>query len=174
MRSVNCSFIMVPPGKNFKLETIYVATDFSEVSIQALQIANSLRESAQAELVIQHIFQIPSGYHKSGKSREEFAEIIKENAERSMSGISKKLHLDNYRFEPTLSDGSKMALQIVNFAQGSNANLIVMGSRGKTATASFMLGSVTEKTSHYVDTVAMLVVRRKGENVDFLDAIING
>lgn len=174
MRSVNCSFIMVPPVEDFKLETIYVATDFSEESILALETANTLKESAQAKLVIHHIYQIPSGYHKSGKNQEEFAEIMQKNAEQSMSKISKKLHLDNYRFEASLSDGSKMGLQVVNFAQGSSANLIVMGSKGKTATASMMLGSVTEKTAYYAEAVAMLVVRRKGENMDFLDAIING
>lgn len=173
LRSVNCSFIMVPPGKNFKLETIYVATDFSEESIQALQTANALQESVQGELVIHHIYQIPSGYHKSGKSREEFAQIMQKNAEQSMSRISKKLKLENFRFEATLTDESKMGLQVVNFALASKANLIVMGSKGKTATASLLLGSVTEKTAHYADNVAMLVVRRKGENIDFLDAIID-
>ena len=173
MRSVNCSFIMLPPIKEFKLETIYVATDFSEVSILAIQIANSLRQNTQKELVIHHLYQVPSGYHSSGKSREEFAEILRKNAESSMSRIGKKLNLNNYRFEPTLSDGSKTGLQVVNFAQGSDANLIVMGSKGKTATASIMLGSVVEKTAHYADAIAMLVVRKKGDNIDFLDAIIN-
>ena len=51
------------------------------------------------------------------------------------------------------------------------ADLLVLGSRGRTNSAAVLLGSVTEKMIRTTD-VPIVAVKKKGANLSFLDALL--
>ena len=46
-----------------------------------------------------------------------------------------------------------------------------MGSKGRTASASILLGSVAEKLVQANNEIPMLILKKKGENMGFFEAL---
>ena len=49
--------------------------------------------------------------------------------------------------------------------------MLLVGSQGRTAAASLLLGSVSEKMLHYENHIPLLVVKEKGGNLGFFEAL---
>ncbi|MGK7396215.1 MAG: universal stress protein [Candidatus Cyclobacteriaceae bacterium M3_2C_046] len=72
---------LIPDQVPEKLNRILIPMDFSGHSKMALEEAIGLKtKNPWVEIRGLHIYTVPSGYHKTGKSYEEFAEIMKQNA----------------------------------------------------------------------------------------------
>jgi len=93
-----------------------------------------------------HIYQIPKGYSKTGKSYTEFSQIMKENARKDAQQLFKKYNLDEGIFEMRyqLSEDADIDDELFDFAQEKDVDLLITGSRGRTVAASLLLGSVAE------------------------------
>jgi len=59
---------------------IMVPTDFSDHTEMIYEFSERICKDLHAELIPVHIYQVPHGYSKTGKTFEEFSEIMKENA----------------------------------------------------------------------------------------------
>lgn len=168
----HASVMIIPEGAESKLSKIVIPLDFSRHSKLAMEAAISLRKASGAEINALNAYYVPSGYHKAGKTKEEFAEIMKNHAESDFSQFMKKNKFkENIPCHFVLDEGSP-ADKIYGYAEESKADLIVMGSKGRTGLASILLGSVTEKVINYQSHIPLAVIKDKDENMGFLQALL--
>lgn len=170
-RNLPCNFLIVPEGYEPQLENIAVATDFSNHATLAMQKAIEIgMVNEKTKIIGHHSYSVPMGYSKSGKSFEEFAQIMKMNAEKAMDEWSKKFQ---HRIEPVLTFNKDDSLdnQILGIVEENNIDLIVIGSKGQTKASLALLGSTTMKLLKANDQIPLLIVKIAGENLNFLDAL---
>ncbi len=174
------TLLIVPKGSTEKIEAgnkirrILVPTDFSEYSILAIERAVDIAKNYEGtEIVVQHVYSVPSGYHYSGKSRDEFGQIMKKNAEKQFKKFILKCNCKdiNIREVYTLDDNENIVEDIHNFAKEIEATGIIFGSKGMTATTSYFLGSTAEKLIKIDTDFPLMVVRRAGDYKGIMDLI---
>lgn len=175
-----CHVLTVPIGSSShlkrtnKVKKFLVPIDFSDYSKQALEravlIASRIKDPV--EIICQNVYTVPSGYHYSGKSRDEFAELMKTYAIDNFSEFIKDLDTKGVKLVPIFSDdiNEDKTSDIRDLAKKENVDGIIMGSRGKTA-AALLLGSVAEKLIRNEKYFPILVVRKKGDFEGFIDRI---
>ncbi|MEQ8549985.1 MAG: universal stress protein [Cyclobacteriaceae bacterium] len=170
----DASVLLIPKVKLKKTETIYVALDHSEVSIMAIKIAIDLAKKIGAKIICHHVYRVPSGYHTSGKSYEEFAEIMRKNAEEQTQEMLKDMAVGDAKlnFEYSLDKDDDPAKVIASFSKDLQPDIVFIGSKGRTAAASLLLGSVAEKCLDYITQTPVYVVKKEGDNLDFIDMIL--
>ena len=170
----HCSFLLVPYNSYSGLKRIMVPLDFSDSSKMALEQAIHISEVSGASVICQHCFKVPSGYHTTGKSYAEFAEIMRSNATKDFHRFLKVAGFDKNQFpciySLTNSEGS--AKVIHDTAIKEEMDLIVMGSKGRTGLASILLGSVAMKSVKLDLEIELLVVKDKKDNMGFLEALL--
>lgn len=173
----HCSVVFVSETLPQKLKKIVVPIDFSEDAKLALGVAKMLtNQNDNAEVMCLHIYNVPVGYHASGKSYEEFAAIMKENAKKDYQkfiGSVKEFDTNNIIDYYVLNEGSKdIDEEIYHFALDKNADAIIIGSRGKTSAAHLLLGSTAEKLLHFNYHIPVFMIKDKRKNIGFLEALL--
>jgi len=166
---ISNSFIKALDSKSKKLKMM-VSVDFNEGSIDAANTAKIISHANDAKIVFNHVYHVPSGYHYSGKSFNDFAKIMKKNAEEKMDKLLKKCKIDSAISKQvyTLDTKNNIAKKIVEAAEKEKALLIVVGSKGRTQFASIFLGSTAEKLARYANQ-NVLIVKDKKHNMNLLD-----
>jgi nucleotide-binding universal stress UspA family protein len=175
LRAANRSVLMVPGLLPKKMDKILVPVDFSDHSRRALMQALTVQDNSEIplEVVCQHVYDLPSGWHTTGKSEEEFAAIMRRHAEDNFQKFLKKLPEANrdLRCEFVQDDNHDPVKEIYDQAIREQADLIVVGSKGKTAAAAALMGSVAERLAEYNTNIPLLIVKDKNENIGFLQAL---
>lgn len=167
------SLMMVPEDFIFKLDKIVVSVDFSKHSTLAVEEALAITEGTNLKLTLVNVFRVPSGYHKTGKSYDEFATIMKGHAKTDFNEFIKRNNFpEDLVCHFVLDDDDSPADKIFEFATNENADMILMGSKGRTGLASLLLGSVAEKVVIYDSDIPLMIVKEKGENMGFLKALL--
>ncbi|MCB0504569.1 MAG: universal stress protein [Cyclobacteriaceae bacterium] len=179
-RRAQCHVLTVPIGgsehlkRTNKYKKLLVPIDFSEHSKQALERAILMASRIQdpVEIICQNVFTVPSGYHYSGKTREEFAELMKKHAMDTYKQFISKIDTKGIEIKPVFSDDldEDKTTDIRGLAKKEKVDGIIIGSRGKT-TAALILGSVAEKLVRVENKFPLLIVRKKGDSEGFLDRI---
>lgn len=125
--------------------TILLAVDGSEQSDKAVELAARLAAGTRDEVVVTHVVELlPT---KVGATELELREDAQELVERyakelAAAGVTATTDLGR-----ALS--GHVARRLVDAAAEHRAELIVMGSRGRTELGSFLLGSVAHKVLHF-------------------------
>mgnify|MGYP006179738503 CR=1 FL=1 len=107
----------------------------------------------------------------TGKSFEEFADIMKENAQKDFKKYVSKHNHPNLSCEILVDDERNPGEQIIDYAQKIGGDMLLLGSRGRTSSAAVILGSTAEKLIHSNKVLPMLIFKRKGETMGFFDAL---
>lgn len=166
-RRAACALMIIPKGHHMSLNKILVPSDFSDYSRLALEktIEISGNLETKPEIVIQNVYQVPSGYHYTGKSYEEFAEVMKENAVKDYTAFTDGMDLSdlNLKTTYTLDKDDDVIGCISQEAKSNNADLIVIGAKGRTSATALFIGSKAEKLIPINSDIALLVVRPKGK-----------
>jgi nucleotide-binding universal stress UspA family protein len=172
VRKLPCSVFVVPPGVEPHVERILVPVDFSDHSREALDVACAIAQSMPgASVTVQHVYEVPLGWSKSGHSYEEFAAIMKGHAERHWNEHLPTVSTRGVPWTVRFDLSERVPKTILDVADEIDANLVIMGSHGRTRPAALLLG-------HVADTVCaqtarpVLCVKRKGEVVNLLHAIL--
>lgn len=170
----HCSLFMVPEFSVPKISKIMVPVDFSKKSAMALAVGMDIRGVFGAELVIQNTYRVPVGYHASGKTYEEFANIMKGHAEENAKAFLSKNGVSPAQVQLTFSldDENEPADKIYQKAQALKADLVVIASRGRTGIASVLLGSVADKMCQNDTDIPLLIIKDKNENMGVLEALL--
>jgi nucleotide-binding universal stress UspA family protein len=132
-----------------KIQSILVATDFSEGADEALAYAADLAASFEAEVVLLHAYnvQIPmaSPVMSGGYVLPDgFFEEISKQARLRTEEKARKLEAAGLRVIPVVLD-EPAAIAIVDEARRRNVDMIVMGTRGLTGLKHVALGSIADK-----------------------------
>jgi len=141
---------------------IVVGTDGSETATEAVRQAIELAQASEARLDIVAAFE-PVG---SSRLREEKGELPgdvqygagpREDVNVTLDGAIGKAKQQGVEAEPYPREGDP-ADAILDVAEETNADLIVVGNKGMTGAKRFLLGSVPNKVSHHAPC-AVLIVR---------------
>jgi len=172
-RKSPCSLLFVPEGSKAWFTNILVPVDFSNNSLDAMEAAVAIGSAASDihELYCLHVYNVPLGYYKTGKSYEQFAEIMKGHAEKNYQQFIKKVDLKDLTAVPVFKLEKKESKGIEEVIQGQGISLLVLGARGRRAGAGVLLGSVTEALIQST-TVPLMAVKKKGTGMNFLDALL--
>jgi nucleotide-binding universal stress UspA family protein len=136
-------------------KNIILAFDGSDHSYQALSYAKNMAETYRATLWLVHVFAHTSdllGYDDFEKlyaRRKCAGQIVLDKAK-------ERLGESTVEVREELLEGPE-ADAILNFARNSQADIIVMGTRGMGALKGLLLGSVSRKVLHYSACPVMVV-----------------
>ncbi len=146
IRSVNCPVLLVRNRAADKYEKIMIATDFSPSSRFALGAAVSLAPSARFQLV--HAYDVPfGGLIDSPETREilERENIARLNAfaEEEMVAISERVSPRPQFANPCTIRGAVLQA-LSTHAASMKADMLAVGTHGRTGIGRMILGSVAE------------------------------
>lgn len=132
-------------GKKEKLiSRILVPTDFSECSTEALEYAMSLAKPFQADLILTHVIEPFPGAAVNGIAFINFEERLIPEARALLDKFSQRPLEEELSVETHLTRGIP-SREISTLAEREGADLIVMGTHGRTGINHLMAGSVAEK-----------------------------
>ena len=173
-RVAHCSILFVPENANPQMSSILIPIDFSRNSSMALDTALEIKKANDAKIMLQNAFHVPWGYHTTGKTFEEFAEVMKEHATNDAKKYLKKheLELENFELVLSLDKDDNPAECAYEEAIKNHADLIIMSSKGRSGLAHILLGSVAEKMMKLDANIPLMVVKNKKENMGFFEALM--
>jgi universal stress protein A len=125
------------------------ATDYSKASARALEEAVALARQNHAELLVLHVID-PVAPYVAGEDiggaelYMKLEETTKQEAETSMKNLLEKLRKLKVNAKSLLLRGSAHD-QIVKAAKSRRANLVVIGTHGRTGLSKLLMGSVANK-----------------------------
>lgn len=144
--------------KEFK--NILFATDFSESSDYAFQYANALARKFGARLMIIHVINEPvdlRGFYVPHISFEKLEEEIEEGAKKMMDKFCRSHIRDFENYETFIVPGIPYD-EIIKKAEEQSADLIVLGTHGRTGLDHVLFGSTAEKVVRK-STVPVMTIR---------------
>ena len=147
------------------IKKILVPADGSKTSLKAAAYAVDLARQLQASLIALSVIdrRLFMGHtvvsSKNSRQITEPAEdFLREIAENYLGEIRKLCKKSEVTFKPLIKMGYPVE-EIVREAKRSKADLIVMGSRGRSALSATVLGSVSYGVIHHDKSVPVLIVR---------------
>lgn len=170
INAAETSLLLIPEPAQVKISNIVIGINFSEESQQGLDAAVNIARHSGAEIHCVNIYHVPSGYHTSGKSYEEYADIMKQNAIKDSETFMKKYSYDiPLNFEFLLDDDRDPADKLYEYAKNTQADLICLGSKGMDSFAGLFFNTTTEKIVEFSNHIPMLIIKEKGKSRNLID-----
>ena len=148
------------------ISRILVPIDGSKVSHKAAKYAVELAKQTGASLtllsVIDNRFVVGTSVSASASPthiKEAVEDYLKQSAQSSTDEIAKVCERNRIQYKAAIRKGHPVE-EIVSEAVKTKADLIVMGSHGKSALKAAVLGSVTYGVIHKDSKIPVLIVRR--------------
>lgn len=143
-------------------QKILVPLDGSELAKKALDEAEKLAKCSGAEIIL---FQVVPFMPIYGSPELVTPLIVdekqKESADRYLINVAEELKKQEFKVTTMVRTGQQVALEIIDFAKESGADLIVMCTHGRSGITRWMLGSVALKVLSRAET-PVLLIRSKG------------
>jgi nucleotide-binding universal stress UspA family protein len=138
-------------------------TDFSRGSAAALRRAVALAKACRAPLVLVHVMTPPSPFVGEDSAPSSYAELLavaRRSAKRRLAALLARTRREGVRARSVFAEGLP-ADEILRAARRARADLIVMGTHGRTGLSHFFMGSVAERVVRE-SRCAVLTVRAHG------------
>jgi nucleotide-binding universal stress UspA family protein len=142
-----------------EIRRILCATDFSPASTRVYQYAVDLASRLQAEIMLIHAYQIPAYTLPDGvvEVPVEVETGIRDRLTKQLSDFASSIDTKGVRIEAKLFDGVPY-VEITRAARDLNADLVIIGTHGRTGLAHLLLGSVAERVVR-TSEVPVLTIR---------------
>jgi universal stress protein A len=132
-----------------RIRRILHATDYSKASARALDEAVNLAKQNNAELWVVHVIEPVTPYvtaedYGSAELYMRLEDATKKDAQSSMDKLTQKLRRLKVNVKSLLLKGSTSD-QIVRAAKNRKADMIVIGTHGRTGLSKLFMGSVAGK-----------------------------
>jgi len=137
-------FLVKRGGMMATIKKILVPTDFSDYSDQAMQYATMLARAFKARILLIHVIESLTYTVTDTLLVTDHFVALKTIAEPLLENARKKIQKKGLRVETNLLTGVPYR-EILNKASRSGADMIVMGTHGRTGVEHLLLGSVAEK-----------------------------
>ncbi len=148
------------------ISRILVPIDGSKVSHKAAKYAVELAKQTGASLRLLSVFDIRFIFNQEVSAsaspthlRESIEDYLKQAAQSSIDEMTKMCRQSRIPYKAAIRKGHPVE-EIVSEAVKTKADLIVMGSHGKSALKATVLGSVTYGVIHKDVKIPVLIVRR--------------
>ena len=160
-----CPVLSVHPGDTVpegEVQTILIPTDFSEDSDRAVDAVQRVLPSGgrNAELVLVHVYHLPFEYTAYGTvptSLSSFGEVV-ESAQNELEQRAKKLRDAGLNARIRAVEGYPPDA-IVAEAKACGAQLIAMGTHGRTGLSHLLLGSTAQRVVQHATCPVLTVPR---------------
>jgi nucleotide-binding universal stress UspA family protein len=132
-------------SEDISIKKILVPLDGSDPSFRAARYALKIAKMANADVICVHaILNLPySGYATAGLATPEYVEELKKTAENWYDEVRRTAEKAGVRVHgDTIFDVVSATDSIINYAEKNNADLIIMGTKGRTGLKKYLLGSV--------------------------------
>lgn len=130
------------------IQRILFATDFSAASEAAFERALDLAKDNGAQLLVTHAYEPPSRLSLDGyvlpQVYDEFETALKDEAEKQLSPLVSRAGKAGVKARALLVKGIPFRA-IARAAKANDADLVVMGTHGRTGVARLFLGSVAAR-----------------------------
>jgi nucleotide-binding universal stress UspA family protein len=173
-RSLACRLAMVAPaavwlapqGAPCRITKVLAPIDFSQHSAEALSMATRIAQRrGLSDCLALHVFFDPSTIRYDehldevrGREQQKFAEFL---APIPTHGVT---------VHPLFDESSNVAHAILRVARQRSVDLLVMNTRGRSQSASILLGSATQQTIKECET-PILVVKNHGAHLTVFQAL---
>jgi len=145
--------LVVPKGTIVGWKTIVLATDGSKYSAAATERAISFAKSYGGELKVISVVDVPTEFYAEAPAA---VEDLVRKAKGFVADVKSKAEAAGVKAETYV--GEAEAYQAVNnLAQEQKADIIVLGSHGRTGLRRLLMGSVTEKVIGYAPCPVLVV-----------------
>ncbi len=148
------------------ISKILLPTDGSKTAQKAARYAASLAKKLKASVIILNVIDKDAIIGQTIPARktarhivEPIEDYLKEAAEGFVGSVKKIFQENGVKFDTMLVEGHPVE-KIMKTAQQTKADLIVMGSHGRSALAAAILGSVAYGVIHKESKIPVLIVRR--------------
>jgi nucleotide-binding universal stress UspA family protein len=160
-----CSVWKVPGGSPAAVTRILVPVDFSEPAGDALRVGASLAKLTGAECLALHVY-----FNATRVSFEEYDDIRRGQEQEEFEKFVAPLDLSDISVTPLFEESANPAHTIAEVATARGCDLLVMATRGRSRSASILLGSVTEDV--LIETkMPLLVVKHQGAQLSAIQAL---
>ena len=155
-----CKVLVVPRAARVEFKNILVATDGSKHSDVAVSEAIGIAKRCGSKLTV--ISVVPSesisplDIVRSDMQHKLVAEEDRLTAERNINKVKELAEKEGVQADTLIFAGRPYEV-IVNTAKEKNADLIVVGSHGRTGLSRLMMGSVTERVIGHADCAVLVV-----------------
>ena len=174
-RRAACNLFIIPEDSELNINLLHVPCDFSPHSKIAMEEAIRIarHHGNETKIIIQNVYTVPGGYHYSGKTYEEFAEVMKANAQKDYKRFIKEIDTEGVNIEVvySLDTNDNPVTDIMDFANYHRPGAIIIGVKGRTSTTALFIGSRAEHLIQQNSQIPMMVVRPKGKNAGILDLL---
>ena len=145
--------LVVPNGTTVGWKTIVLATDGSKYSAAAAERAIAFAESYGGELKVLSVVDVPSEFYAEAPQAVE--DLVKK-AKGFVADVKKLADAAGVLTETFV--GEAEAYQAINnLAQEQKADMIILGSHGRTGLRRLLMGSVTEKVIGFAPCPVLVV-----------------
>ncbi|MBI4687544.1 MAG: universal stress protein [Nitrospirae bacterium] len=152
--------LVVPRNAQVGWKNILVATDGSEYGNRAVNQAMEIAKTFGSALNIAHVINImPEFQEQAIASIPSMVEAIAEQVKGELEKIKTKAGAEGINTETFVREGEPY-MAIVGLAKELNADVIVIGSHGRTGISRLLMGSVAERVIGHAEC-AVLVVKSK-------------
>jgi nucleotide-binding universal stress UspA family protein len=164
---VPCSLWLVPEGSPARITRVLGAVDFSEPSAQAVSTATLVASRAGlAECAALHVF------FDEALAMYEDTRPADRVDEAGFSRFLSPLDLHGVRVNKIFAESPSVSGASLRRVQEDGIDLIVVGTRGQSASAAILLGSESEQMI-MESPVPVLVVKARGERIGLLQALLD-
>jgi len=158
VRLNNCSTLFLPEKAKPTFEKIVVPLDFSPYADKTIQLAQKLATIARSEVYPVHALKMGIQYFPFIQNSGE----IKSTLEKEARSNFKKYQV-KYPFLKELvilgNQEEKISVQLYRFVVDVEADLIIIGQKGRTSDSELLIGSVAEKLISSEKDYPILVVK---------------
>ncbi|MCE9530343.1 MAG: universal stress protein [Planctomycetes bacterium] len=123
------------------IHTILHPTDFSPCAMNAFHLASRLARDSEAHLIVLHVMAPPYVAFAEG-AIPSHAEFLKYEVQEQLETLQQSA--DSLTLERRLEEGETVT-EILRVANDIVADLVVMGTHGRTGLKRFMMGSIAEQ-----------------------------
>ncbi|HTF99804.1 MAG TPA: universal stress protein [Nitrospirota bacterium] len=145
--------LVVPDGTVVGWKTIVMATDGSRYSVQATEHAISFAQSYGGELKVLSVVDVPTEFYAEAPQAVE--DLVKK-AKTYVAGVQKKAAEAGVKAETFVGEAETYQA-ITNLAREQKADIIIVGSHGRTGVRRLLMGSVTENVIGHASCPVLVV-----------------
>jgi nucleotide-binding universal stress UspA family protein len=133
-------------------QRILCPVDFSEFSLLALRYAKAIRRQYEAKLIVYHAVHTSGPLLDIGTNEVDIVSQTK----RELENIVHEIFNDDPNIQ-IIVNVANSAIGILDQAVLNNADLLIMGTHGRTGVEKYLMGSVTNKVLHHAQIPVLVV-----------------